>query len=41
MTIRLASTPPRTHHISLAEAPDAYATFQKKADGMVKAVITP
>ena len=30
-----------THHISLAEAPDAYATFQKKADGMVKAVITP
>ncbi len=30
-----------THHIPLEEAPDAYATFQKKADGMVKAVVTP
>jgi threonine dehydrogenase-like Zn-dependent dehydrogenase len=30
-----------THHLSLAEAPDAYATFQKKEDGMIKTVLTP
>ncbi len=30
-----------THHLSLDEAPEAYATFQKKADGMVKAVFRP
>ena len=30
-----------THHLPLADAPDAYEIFQKKADGMVKAVITP
>ena len=30
-----------THHITLDEAPAAYATFQAKADGMIKAVINP
>ncbi len=30
-----------THHLPLAEAPDAYATFQKKDDGMVKTVFRP
>ena len=30
-----------THRISLDEAPEAYATFQKKEDGMIKAVIQP
>ena len=30
-----------THHIGLDDAPDAYATFQAKHDGMIKAVITP
>ena len=30
-----------THHISLDEGPAAYATFQAKADGMIKAVINP
>ena len=30
-----------THHLPLAEAPDAYATFQKKDDGMIKAVFRP
>jgi threonine dehydrogenase-like Zn-dependent dehydrogenase len=30
-----------THHIPLAELPDAYATFQKKEEGMVKAVVNP
>jgi threonine dehydrogenase-like Zn-dependent dehydrogenase len=30
-----------THHLALAEAPDAYATFQKKDDAMVKAVFRP
>ena len=30
-----------THHLPLAEAPDAYASFQKKEDGMVKTVFRP
>ena len=30
-----------THHLPLAEAPDAYAMFQKKTDGAVKVVFTP
>jgi threonine dehydrogenase-like Zn-dependent dehydrogenase len=30
-----------THHIPLADAPEAYATFQKKEDGMVKTVFRP
>lgn len=30
-----------THHLTLEEAPDAYATFQKKQDGMFKTVFTP
>ena len=30
-----------THHLSLEEAPDAYATFQKKQDGAVKIVFRP
>lgn len=30
-----------THHLSLEEAPAAYATFQEKRDGMVKAVFAP
>jgi threonine dehydrogenase-like Zn-dependent dehydrogenase len=30
-----------THHISLDEAPAAYATFQSKSDGMIKAVVNP
>jgi threonine dehydrogenase-like Zn-dependent dehydrogenase len=30
-----------THHLPLVEAPDAYATFQKKDDGMIKAVFHP
>ena len=30
-----------THHVPLAEAPDAYATFQSKDDAMVKAVFRP
>ena len=30
-----------THHLPLVEAPDAYATFQRKDDGMVKAVFQP
>ncbi|NYG53859.1 alcohol dehydrogenase catalytic domain-containing protein [Nocardioides perillae] len=30
-----------THHLPLEAAPDAYATFQKKEDGMVKTVFTP
>jgi threonine dehydrogenase-like Zn-dependent dehydrogenase len=30
-----------THHLSLEEAPDAYATFQKKQDGAVKVVFRP
>lgn len=30
-----------THHLSLEEAPQAYSTFQKKEDGMIKAVFRP
>ena len=30
-----------THHLSLDEAPDAYARFQKKQDGTVKVVFRP
>jgi threonine dehydrogenase-like Zn-dependent dehydrogenase len=30
-----------THHLPLADAPEAYATFQKKEDGMIKAVLHP
>ncbi len=30
-----------THTLPLSEAPDAYATFQQKADGMVKVVFQP
>jgi threonine dehydrogenase-like Zn-dependent dehydrogenase len=30
-----------THHLPLEEAPDAYATFQKKEDGMIKTVLKP
>jgi len=30
-----------SHHISLDELPDAYATFQKKADGAFKYVVNP
>ena len=30
-----------THHVPLADAPAAYATFQKKEDGMVKTVFAP
>ncbi len=30
-----------THHLPLEEAPDAYATFRAKGDGMVKTVFTP
>lgn len=30
-----------THHITLAEAPEAYETFQKKRDGAIKIVINP
>ncbi len=30
-----------THHLPLAEAPDAYSKFQKKEDGMVKVVFQP
>jgi threonine dehydrogenase-like Zn-dependent dehydrogenase len=30
-----------THHLPLEEAPDAYATFQKKEDGAVKIVFRP
>jgi threonine dehydrogenase-like Zn-dependent dehydrogenase len=30
-----------THRLPLAAAPDAYETFQKKEDGMVKVVLTP
>jgi threonine dehydrogenase-like Zn-dependent dehydrogenase len=30
-----------THHLPLDQAPDAYATFQKKEDGVVKVVFTP
>ncbi|MBL1289566.1 alcohol dehydrogenase catalytic domain-containing protein [Streptomyces sp. For3] len=30
-----------THHLPLADAPKAYETFQKKADGMVKTLLRP
>jgi len=30
-----------THRIPLADAPEAYATFQKKQDGMIKTLIQP
>jgi threonine dehydrogenase-like Zn-dependent dehydrogenase len=30
-----------THHVPLAEAPDAYATFQKKEDGAIKILFRP
>lgn len=30
-----------THHLPLAEGPDAYRRFQRKEDGMVKAVLHP
>ncbi len=30
-----------THRLPLSSAPDAYETFQKKQDGMVKVVLTP
>ncbi|WP_263172260.1 alcohol dehydrogenase catalytic domain-containing protein [Streptomyces sp. SCSIO ZS0520] len=30
-----------THHLPLSEAPQAYATFQAKADGMVKTLLRP
>jgi threonine dehydrogenase-like Zn-dependent dehydrogenase len=30
-----------THHLPLSEAPSAYETFQKKQDGMIKAVLRP
>ncbi|MFE6649111.1 alcohol dehydrogenase catalytic domain-containing protein [Nocardioides sp. NPDC057772] len=30
-----------THHLPLLEAPDAYKSFQEKADGMVKVVFNP
>ncbi|MFQ6171604.1 zinc-dependent alcohol dehydrogenase [Oryzobacter sp. R7] len=30
-----------THRLTLDEAPEAYATFQKKEDGMVKVVLRP
>ncbi len=30
-----------THHLSLAEAPEAYASFQRKQEGMIKVVFCP
>lgn len=30
-----------THHVPLDEAPDAYATFQKKEDGAIKMIFRP
>jgi threonine dehydrogenase-like Zn-dependent dehydrogenase len=30
-----------THHLPLDQAPEAYATFQRKEDGMVKTVLDP
>jgi len=30
-----------THHLPLAAAPDAYGTFQRKEDGMVKVLLKP
>ncbi len=33
--------PGPTHHLPLSAAPEAYATFQKKQDGMIKTLIQP
>jgi threonine dehydrogenase-like Zn-dependent dehydrogenase len=30
-----------THRLPLEDAPDAYATFQQKKDGMVKTLLRP
>ena len=30
-----------THHLPLADAPDAYEMFQKKSDGAIKVVFSP
>jgi threonine dehydrogenase-like Zn-dependent dehydrogenase len=30
-----------THHLPLEDAPDAYEMFQKKQDGMIKAMFHP
>jgi threonine dehydrogenase-like Zn-dependent dehydrogenase len=30
-----------THKLSLDEAPEAYSTFQKKEDGMIKVLLKP
>ena len=30
-----------THHLPLSEAPEAYAKFRDKEDGMIKVVFTP
>ncbi|WP_329042184.1 alcohol dehydrogenase catalytic domain-containing protein [Streptomyces sp. NBC_00178] len=30
-----------THHLPLEDGPQAYATFQKKADGMIKTLLVP
>jgi threonine dehydrogenase-like Zn-dependent dehydrogenase len=30
-----------THHVSLDQAPEMYKTFQQKADGCLKVVLTP
>ncbi|MEU0869365.1 zinc-dependent alcohol dehydrogenase [Nocardia brasiliensis] len=30
-----------THHLPLSDAPEAYARFQQKSDGVVKVVLTP
>ena len=30
-----------THHLPLGEAPDAYAKFRGKQEGMIKVVFTP
>ena len=38
---RSASRTFATHHLPLDEAPEAYETFQKKQDGMVKVVFKP
>ncbi|MET7826772.1 MULTISPECIES: hypothetical protein [unclassified Streptomyces] len=39
-----ASTAPcgfATHHLPLEDAPEAYATYQAKQDGMVKTLLRP
>lgn len=30
-----------THHVPLADAPDAYSMFQTKSDGAIKVVFNP